>query len=132
MELLCSSFALEQISHSSHITRKKAYLLLSNLKQTTRNEVRLRLHFWIPKIVPTNFKTKVELPRWSTILPSYPRLTSAIFITKVFYTIAKASSIIFDLHLQIFAEAKIFELERLFFFFSITFYHMMNYFWVTK
>ena len=58
----------------------------------------------------------MELPRWSTILPSYPRLTSAIFITKVFYTIAKASSIIFDLHLQIFAEAKIFELERLFFF----------------
>ena len=35
------------------------------------------------------------------------------FIADVFHTIAEASSIIFDLRRQFFADAKIFELERL-------------------
>ena len=56
----------------------------------------------------TNFKTKVEL---LPILPWYPRLTLEIFIADVFHTIAKASSIIFDLRRQFFAEVKIFELD---------------------
>ena len=36
-----------------------------------------------------------------------------IFIADVFHTVAKASSIIFNLHWQFFVEEKIFELERL-------------------
>ena len=40
-------------------------------------------------------------------------LTSIIFIADVFHTIAEASSIIFDLRRQFFADAKIFKLERL-------------------
>ena len=55
----------------------------------------------------------MEFPTWSAILPSYPRLRSAIFIAHVFHTIADASSIIFDLRRQFFADAKNFELERL-------------------
>ena len=35
------------------------------------------------------------------------------FIADVFHTTAKASSIIFDLRRQFFADAKIFELEKL-------------------
>ena len=35
------------------------------------------------------------------------------FIADVFHTIAEASSIIFDLRRQFFADAKMFELERL-------------------
>ena len=56
----------------------------------------------------TNFKTKVELP---PILPWYARLTLEIFIADVFHTIAKASSIIFDLRRQKIADVKIFELD---------------------
>ena len=41
-------------------------------------------------------------------------LTSTIFIANLFHTFAKVSSIIFNLCLQFFADAKIFELERLF------------------
>ena len=37
----------------------------------------------------------------------------AIFIANVFHTIAEVSSIIFDLRRQFFADAKIFEVERL-------------------
>ena len=94
MGLLCSSLVLEPISHGNHITRKKAKLLFS------------KLHFWIRKLPLTNFRTKVELPTWSAILPSYPRLRPTIFIADVFHTIADASSIIFDL-------CRIVELERL-------------------
>ena len=101
MGLLCSSFVLEPISHGNHIIRKKAELLFS------------KLHFWIRKLPLTNFRTKVELPIWSAILPSYPRLRSTIFIADVFHTIADTTSIIFDLCRQFFADAKIFELERL-------------------
>ena len=50
----------------------------------------------------------MELP---PILSSYSRLTSGIFITDVFHTIADASSIIFVGN--IFTDAKSFELERL-------------------
>ena len=56
--------------------------------------------------------TKVELPPF---LPSYPRLMLGIFITNIFHTIAEVTSIIFDLCRQFFADAKIFELERLLF-----------------
>ena len=55
-----------------------------------------RLHFCIRKLAITNFKKKVELLTWSAILSSYPRLMLAIFITNMFYTIGKASSVIFD------------------------------------
>ena len=55
----------------------------------------------------------MELPTRSAILPSYPRLTSAIFIADVFRTIAMASSIIFYLRREFFADAKSIELERL-------------------
>ena len=46
-------------------------------------------------------------------LTLYPRLTPTIFIADVFHTIAEASSIIFHLRQQFFADAKIFGLERL-------------------
>lgn len=52
---------------------------------------------------------KLELP---PILPSYPRLASRIFVA-VLHTVAEASSIIFYLNWQFFADAKIFDLERL-------------------
>ena len=41
-------------------------------------------------------------------------LRSTIFIADVFHTIAEVSLIIFDLHQQFFADAKPFELERLY------------------
>ena len=47
------------------------------------------------------------------ILPLYLGLTLSIFIADVFHTVVKASSIIFNLHPQVFADIKIFELERL-------------------
>ena len=50
---------------------------------------------------------KVELPTWSSILPLYPRLMSAIFIANTFHAIANESSIIFYLHWQFFANTKI-------------------------
>ena len=53
---------------------------------------------------------KVEL---LPILLLYPRLTSGIFIANVFHAIAAASSIIFNLCWQFFADAKNRELERL-------------------
>ena len=56
---------------------------------------------------------QMELTMESAILPSYPRLRLAIFIANVFYTIAKAGSIIFDLRWKFFANTKILELERL-------------------
>ena len=37
------------------------------------------------------------------------------FIDDVFHTVAKASSVVFDLRRQFFADAKIFELGRLYF-----------------
>ena len=46
------------------------------------------------------------------IVSSHRRLTLGIF-ADVFHTDAEASSIIFDLRRQFFADAKIFELERL-------------------
>lgn len=52
---------------------------------------------------------KLELP---PVLSSYPRLASRIFIV-VLHTVAEVSSIIFYLNWQFFADAKIFELERL-------------------
>ena len=72
----------------------------------TRRITRLHgsAHFTIP------LKTKVELP---PILPSYPRLTSRIFIANMFHTIAEASSVIFALCQQFFTDTKSFELERL-------------------
>ena len=42
-----------------------------------------------------------------------PQTMMCNFIAHLFHTIAEASSIIFDLHWQFFAEAKMFELERL-------------------
>ena len=65
---------------------------LQSLKQATRNEFGLRLHFLIQKLPLTNFKTKVELVTYPTILPPYRRLT---FIADVSHTIAEANSIIF-------------------------------------
>ena len=56
---------------------------------------------------------KVELPTLSNILLSYPTLTPTIFIANMFHTIAEASSIIFNLHRQFFADTKSFESERL-------------------
>ena len=65
------------------------------------------------------------------ILPLYPRLTPRIFIADRFQTIIKASSIIFELCQQIFAEAKIakiFELERLWHLQSASQYYKNLYF----
>ena len=50
----------------------------------------------------------MELPTWSAILPSYTRLTLAVFIADMFHTIVPH-----DLPRQVFADAKIFELEKL-------------------
>lgn len=48
----------------------------------------------------------------SVILLLYPRLM-LVAVTDVFHTVAKASSVSFNVCRQVFATAKIFELERL-------------------
>ena len=62
------------------------------------------LHLW-----GTSFVIAEVIPHFAVL----PGLTSAIFIVDMFHTIAEASLIIFDLSLQFFPDAKIFELERL-------------------
>ena len=114
MGLLCSSFILEPVSHGNQKKKKKKLNYFSQSSTlATGNEVGLRLNFWIWKLPLTNLKTMVELPTWSAILPLHPRLRLAIFIADVFHTAANASSVIFNLCQQFFANAKIFELERL-------------------
>ena len=104
MGLLYSSFVPEPISHENLILLGKYLTYFSQrLKETTGNEVGLRLHFWITKLSLTNFKMKVELP---LILLSYPRLTLRIFTAHMFHTIAGASSIIFYLCWQFFCRRK--------------------------
>ena len=86
--------------------RKKLTYFFQSSKYATGNEVDLKLHFWIWKLLLTNFKSKVDL---LPLLPLYPKLTLEIFIGDMFNTIADVSSIIFDLRLHFFANAKVFE-----------------------
>ena len=56
MSLICSSVMLEPISHGNHIIRKKAHIIFMKFKIGNWSEVGFRLHFWIQKLLPTNFK----------------------------------------------------------------------------
>ena len=79
-----------------HGRKYRAFLIQRFLHQqaiANWNKVGLRIHFWIQKLLLTNFKVKAELLVWSTILPSWPSLMLAIFVANVFHIIVETSLI---------------------------------------
>ena len=92
MGLLHSSSVQEPVSPNNHIVRQKMLICFS-----AKRQLRMKL---------------VSDEGGSVILLLYPRLM-LVAVTDVFHTVAKASSVSFNVCRQVFATAKIFELERL-------------------
>ena len=68
--------------------------------------------WWIWKLLLTNFKTKIELPMWSAVFPSYPRLRSAIFIADLFQYNCRGELNYFRFTSSIFCRRKIFWIRK--------------------
>ena len=81
------------------------------MKLGTRLEIGNR-DWWIWKLLLTNFKTKMELPMWSAVFPSYPRLRSAIFIADLFQYNCRGELNYFRFTSSIFCRRKIFWIRK--------------------